>query len=129
MADIAVVQGALNTGTGTQTFQSAESWTPKCALFFGTYGLTAGTVADHAMFFIGATDGTQSKAMSFASEDAQTTTDTGTIANSSACILTQLNTNQALDGSAVLRITSALKGSSVSIGSLAYWSSTRIEPR
>ena len=122
MADIAVVQGALNTGTGTQTFQSAESWTPKCTLFFGTYGLTAGTVADHAMFFIGATDGTQSKA----SEDAQTTTDTGAIANSSACILTQLNTNQALDGSAVLRITSALKGSSVSKGSLAYRSSTRI---
>lgn len=103
MADIAVVQGALNTGTGTQTFSSSESWTPVAALFFGSYGTVAGTAVDHAMFFVGATDGTRNRGMTFASEDVGVVanTDTGAVVSTSTAVMTQLAADQTQDASAV----------------------------
>jgi hypothetical protein len=100
MADIVIVQDALTTGAGPQTFQSGESWTPVGALFFLSYGTAAGTAVDHAMFSIGATDGTNNRNMAFASEDGQATTDTGAITSTTRCVTSLLNTDQTLNAAA-----------------------------
>lgn len=71
MAEIRVGTAAAITGGGpTQALSpSGMSATPKFSLIEMTSCLTAGTVADHAVYAIGATDGTTQRAMGVQCED------------------------------------------------------------
>jgi hypothetical protein len=62
MAEFALVQQGARTTTGTQTYTAAGApfgANPKGALFLVTMGVANGTVADHAVLAVGATDGTR----------------------------------------------------------------------
>ena len=101
MGEFAIVQQAMLTGGGpTQDFTSSGFGTPKGAIFFATYGTANGTVVDHAMLLVGATDGTNHRCIAFATEDAQNPSDTGRTFDETVPVITVLNTSQLLDGSA-----------------------------
>lgn len=56
--DIAVTRVACNTATGNQDITISGFGTPKAALFLVSSCITDGTAADHAIYCVGATDGT-----------------------------------------------------------------------
>jgi hypothetical protein len=73
MADFAVVQAAIRTTTGLQSFTSTGFGTPTGAVFFITTGIVNGTAAAHGIMGAGCADGTRQLAMSGSSKDAVAT--------------------------------------------------------
>lgn len=70
MGNFAIVQQAALTGSpGTQDFTASGVGTPVGVIFFLTSGLTNGTVANHALLGMGATDGTRNISICTASKD------------------------------------------------------------
>ncbi|MBS0150455.1 MAG: hypothetical protein JSR31_05895 [Nitrospira sp.] len=76
-ADIAVVQQAARTTTGTQDFTSAGFGTPKAAMCLVGFGATSGTSVSHGGFAIGFTDGTNQNVTSARTKNGVTTTVAG----------------------------------------------------
>lgn len=76
-AEVAVVQQAARTTTGTQDFTSSGFGTPKGAMCMVGAGSINGTAVSHALFSIGFTDGTRQNALSLRSKSGVTTTLTG----------------------------------------------------
>ena len=73
---VAVLQVAVNTGTGNQTFTKTGFGTPKAALFIVSRAATNGTVANGAKWSYGAATGTTNRwCVAGQSENGQGTTD------------------------------------------------------
>lgn len=72
---VAVTRVAANTSTGTQdiTTNDLGGLTPKAVLLIATRGVTDGTAADGAGFYVGASDGTNEWTQSYESQHAQAT--------------------------------------------------------
>lgn len=98
-AEVAVVQQAARTTTGTQDFTSSGFGTPKAAMCLVGYGATNGTAVSHAGLSIGFTDGTRQNALSVRSKNGVTTTLTGRRADTTDMLLLA---NQ--DGTVILRV-------------------------
>lgn len=100
-ADVAVVQSPAPTSNGgTQDFTSSGFGTPLCAMFFSGYGMTNGTVTDHAGLSVGFSDFTNHFSQSQSSEDGQGTTNTGASRSSSQALRTLLSSTLAVDATA-----------------------------
>jgi hypothetical protein len=97
--EFALAQAAMRTTTGTQDFTVAGFGTPKCAMFFASYGTANGTTVDEGMELIGFTDGTNHRGFSWISDDGPAASDTGRLASSTDPILTGTPAH-VLDGTA-----------------------------
>lgn len=86
-ADVAVVQQAARTTTGTQDFTSSGFGTPKAAMCLVGFGATNGTSATHGGFSIGFTDGTRQNVTSARTKSGVTTTATGRRSDTSDVLL------------------------------------------
>lgn len=98
-AEIAVVQQAARTTTGTQSFTSSGFGTPKAVMCMAGYGATNGTSVSHAGFSIGFSDGTRSNTAFVRSKNGVTTTLTGKRANTADLLYFA---NQ--DGTTIMRV-------------------------
>lgn len=100
-AGVEVVQSAAPTSNGgTQDFTVSGFGTPVCAMFFVSYGTSAGTEATHGMLAFGFSDFTNHRAIGHATESSGGTTDTGAERNASNALVSLLSTDQSVDGTA-----------------------------
>lgn len=86
-AEVAVVQQAARTTTGTQDFTWSGFGTPKAAMCLVGFGATNGTSATHGGFSIGFTDGTRQNVTSARTKSGVTTTATGRRSDTSDVLL------------------------------------------
>lgn len=94
---VAVVQSAAPTSNGgTQDFTVTGFGTPVCAMFFLSYGTSAGTAATHHMVSIGFSDFTNHRGQAHASESTASSTDTGGVLASG--LISLLDSDQTQDG-------------------------------
>jgi hypothetical protein len=97
---VAVLRESANTTTGSQDFTSSGFGTPKAALFIVTSATTNNTLADHAIWSHGATDGTSQWVVGGRSQDNVETSSTIRRGASDAVIMTLNSGDTNVDGEA-----------------------------
>jgi hypothetical protein len=95
--NFAVVQQALNTGTGTQDFTASRTWTPGAALFLVTRSTSIGSGVDQGALGVGCTDGTRQFTQSLHSLDGNATADSSVWAANDALIQLVDTSSNAID--------------------------------
>ena len=96
--DIAVIQQAVTTGTGTQDFTQTGFGTPKAVLFWLTRATSNGTAVNHCCMAVGATDGTRQWVGYAMDEHGVATMDNGNRGMTDECLAISLTASPAVDG-------------------------------